>query len=127
MTRRFEEHALATCFAAHRRLFEAAVVLSRQLTGVHPDADLLQLGASCMRIAAHGALQANDPRQTLRSWREAALAERQIRLATFRALRDRCIETAVYDDIFRMATHAARIREDERQRLRRVLHQLSIM
>jgi hypothetical protein len=127
MTERFEQHALAACFGAHRRLFEAAATLGRRLGGVHPDADLLHLGASCMKIAAHNALQSNDAWQTARSWHECALAERQIRLATFRALRDRCIETDVYDEIFRMAKQAARIREDERQRLRRQLHRMGIV
>lgn len=127
MTESFEINALASCFAAHRRLFEAASTLSRRLAGVHDDADLLRLGGSCMRIAAHDALQARDPRQTLRSWRECALAERQVRLATFHALRDGCIEADVYDQIFELARKAARIREDERQRLRRQLLLLAIV
>lgn len=127
MTERFEMHALASCFAAHRKLSEAAAVLARRLATTHEDADLLRLGASCMHIAAQAALQSNDSRQTLRSWRECALAERQIRLATFSALRVGCIDNRTYDDIFRLAREAARIREDERQRLRRQLHHLGIV
>jgi hypothetical protein len=127
MTERFETRALAACFGLHRQLADAAVSLSRRLQSVHEDADLLRLGASCIHIAAQEALQASDPRQMLRSWRECALAEQQIRIATYRALRDGCIETRVYDDLFRLATKVARIREDERQRVRRQLHRLDLV
>jgi hypothetical protein len=127
MTERIETHALGPCYRVHRKLADAAALLSRRLAGVHDDADLLQLGASCMRIAADHALQAMEARQALRSWRECALAERQIRLGTFRLLRDGCIDNAVYDDLFRLATQAARIREDERLRARRQLLRLDIV
>ncbi len=126
ITQRFEEHALATCFAVHRKLFETAAALSRRLSTTD-DGHLLQLGAGCMRIAAHDALASHDPRSTLRSWRECTLAERQIRLATYRALRARLIDNATYDEIFGMAREAARIREHERQRLRRQLLTLAII
>jgi hypothetical protein len=127
MTERFEEHALASCFAAHRTLFEAAAVLSRRLSTTTDDGYLMHLGASCMRIAAHCALQSHDSRETLRRWRECMLAERQIRLATYGALRSGGIDNATYDEIFGMARQAARIRENERQRLRRELQRLVIV
>jgi hypothetical protein len=72
-----------------------------------------------MQIGAQQALQARDPRAAMRSWRECYLGERQIRLLTYRALRDGCIDNKTYDVMFRLASRAARIREDERQRLRR--------
>ncbi len=127
MTERFEEHALATCFAAHRKLFEAAAVLSRRLSPHTDNGHLLQLGAGGMRIAAHHALASNDPHSTLRSWRECSLADRQIRLATYQALRAGAIDNATYDEIFAMARQATRIREHERQRLRRQLLRLAII
>lgn len=127
MTERIETHALGPCYRLHRKLADAAAVLSRRLAGLHEDADLLQLGASCMRIAADHALQSTDARHTLRSWRECALAERQIRLGVYRLLRDGCVENAVYDDLFRLAAQAARMREDERQRVRRQLLRLDIV
>lgn len=127
MTQRFEVHALSACFGLHRQLADVAASLSRQLQNLHEDADLLRLGASCIRIAAQEALQASDPRQTLRSWRECALAEQQIRIATYRALRDGCIDKHVYDELFRLAAKVARVREDERLRVRRQLHQLDLV
>lgn len=127
MTEAFEMHALASCFAAHRKLFEAAAVLSRRLSPTTDEGHLLQLGAGCMRIAAHDALASHDPRSTLRSWRECALAERQIRLATYRALRVGAIDNATYDQLFAMARETARIREHERQRLRRQLLALTLI
>jgi hypothetical protein len=118
---------LGDCFGVHRKLYEAAENLARQLYGRHADSDLLQLGATCMRIASHDALQASDPRRAIRSWRECLLAERQIRMATFRALRDGCIRVAEYDQMFMLAMLATRIREDERQRLRRKLQYLDLV
>jgi hypothetical protein len=125
MTRRIEIHIAGQCFAVHRKLFEAASSLARTLGGVYDDADLLSLGANCMRIAALAALAAHEPLDALRSWRECALAERQIRIATYRALRERCIDTDLYDHMFGLAAQASRIREDERQRLRRQLIRLA--
>ena len=127
MTERMDMNYVAQCFQRHRALTDAALALHRRLAAVHPDADLLRLGANCMRIAAHNALQSLDVRQTLRDWRECALAERQIRLATFRALRDGAIDAQRYDEVFGLARAAARTREDERQRLRRQLLHLDLV
>lgn len=127
MTDRIELNALGSCFQRHRELIDEAGELHRKLAATHADADLLRLGASCMKIASHAALQSSDVRQTLQSWRECALAERQIRLATFRALRDGCIDKRRYDRLFEMATRAARVREDERQRLRRQLLRMDLV
>jgi hypothetical protein len=127
MTERIEMNLVGQCFRRHGALVEEALRLHREINAVHADADLLQLGASCMRIAAQEALQSHDPRQTLQSWRECALAERQIRLATFRALRDGCIDNRRYDELFALARLASRVREDERQRIRRQLHRMDIV
>ena len=127
MTERIETHALGPCYRLHRRLADAAAVLSRRLAGLFDDADLLHLGASCMRIAADRALQSQDARETLRSWRECALAERQIRLGTYRALKAGCIENDAYDELFRLAEQSRRIREEERLRVRRQLLRLDIV
>jgi hypothetical protein len=127
MTERKELNLVGQCFQRHRALIDAAMLLHRRLATVHPDADLLRLGANCMRIAAHSALQSREVRQTLRDWKECALAERQIRLATYRALRDGAIDAKRYDEVFALARVAARTREDERQRLRRQLLRMDVV
>lgn len=125
MTERLEAFRLGDLFGLHRQLADAAIALARRI--MHDDVDLLLLGANCLRMSAQTALQTNDERQQLRSWRECTLAERQIRIATFRALRDGCIGNAEYDDLFRLAARAARGRENERQRLRRQLQRLDLV
>lgn len=128
MTQRMELNLVGNCFQRHRELLEEALELERRMTG-HADSDLLRMGTTCMRIAAHAALQTSstDPRQALQSWRDCALAERQIRLATFHMLRDRCIDKGRYDRVFEAARRAARVREDERQRLRRWLLRMDVV
>jgi hypothetical protein len=118
---------LGDCFKAHQALSQAAMELSRRLQHVYTDADLLRLGATCIQIGAQQALQARHPQLKLRSWRECLLGERQIRLVTYRALRDGCIDKNTYDVMFRLASLAARIREDERQRLRRKMQYLNLI
>jgi hypothetical protein len=118
---------LGDCFKAQQALVNAANELARRLQGVHPEADLLRLGAMCIRLGAERALQAREPQVAIRSWRECYLGEKQIRLITYRALRDRCIDIRTYDAMFRLAALAARIREDERQRLRRKMQYLNIV
>jgi hypothetical protein len=127
MTERLEVNAMADCFAAHRMLWQAAAALSRRLTTATDDGYLLHLGASCMRIAAERALQSHDARQALRAWRECILADRQIKMATYFALRSRTVDNGTYDDVFALSRTAARLREDERQRLRRQLNHHSIV
>ena len=127
MTEQFELNLVGQCYQRHRALFEEAARLHLRIAATHEDADLLRLGANCMRIAAHHALQSDDLRQTLRHWRECALAERQIRMATFRALRDGVIDNEGYDQLFTLARTAARTREDERQRLRRQLLRMDVV
>jgi hypothetical protein len=127
MTERIDLNFVGQCFQRHRALVDEVMRLHGELAIAYEDADLLRMGANCMRLAAHAALQSHDPRQTLRSWRECALAERQIRLATFRALRAGCIDNRRYDKVFRLAGAAARIREDERQRVRRQLLRLDLV
>ena len=113
--------ATGNCFGAHRMLWEAAAILARRLSTSTDEGHLLHLGASCMRIASEQALQARTPWQAMRSWRECILAERQIKLAIYRGLRRGVVDTGTYDDLFRLASDVARIREEERQRLRREL------
>ena len=129
MTERHEfgTRALASCFAVQRRLFEAAATLSRELSTTTEHGYTLHLGASCMRIAADRALQSQDARETLWSWRECGLAERQIRLGTYRALKAGCIDNDAYDELFRLAEQLRRMREEERLRVRRQLMQLDIV
>jgi hypothetical protein len=114
----YRGHTVANCFQAHRKVFEVAALLARQLSATFVDFDLFQLGSACMSIAAERALQTSDPRQALRAWQECTLADRQIRIATYRALRAGCIDNHAYDQIFRLVRKAARFREEERLRLR---------
>jgi hypothetical protein len=122
-----EQHALGRCYAAQRKLFDTAAVLSRELTNETEHGYTMYLGAGCMRIAAQAALAARDPQSMLRSWRECGLGERQVRLATYRALRSGAIDAKTYDFIFALAREASRHREHERQRLRRQLLSLALI
>jgi hypothetical protein len=127
MTERIEMHNLGACFAAHRALWEASAALSRKLTTASEDGYLLHLGASCMRIAAESALAARSSNEALRAWRECILAERQIKLAIYLALRRSAVDNGTFDDLFAMSRTASRLREEERQRLRRELNRQVIV
>ncbi len=127
MTERIEARQTGDCFAAHRMLWEAAAALSRRLSTSTDEGHLLHLGASCMRLAAEQALQARSNWEALRCWRDCTLADRQIKLAIYYGLRRGTVDTGTYDDLFRLSRDVARIREDERQRLRRELNQRSIV
>jgi hypothetical protein len=112
---------------AQRALVRAARELAHALAHDFEDADLLRLGATCMQIATDSVVQARDLREVIRSWKECALGERQIRLVTYRALKAGCIDNETYDEMFRLATLAAHIRENERQRVRRKIQNLDIV
>jgi hypothetical protein len=127
MTERIEIAAMGECFAAHRLLWQAAAALSRKLTTSTDHGHLLHLGAGCMRIGAEQALQARSSAQALRSWRECLLAERQMKLAVCKALGRGAVDAGTYDDLFALARTAARLRESERQRLRREIHQQALV
>jgi len=128
MTEKIEPaRATGNCFAAHRLLWEAAAALARRLSTSTDEGHLLHLGASCMRIASEQALQARTAWHALRSWRECILADRQIKLGIYRGLRRGTVDTGTYDDLFRLASQVALVREDERQRLRRELHHNTIV
>ena len=127
MTERIELRPTGECFAAHRVLWEAAGALSRRLSTTSDEGHLLHLGASCMRLAAEQALQARSHWEALRAWRDCSLADRQIKLAIYFGLRNGTVDTGTYDDLFRLSRDVARIREDERQRLRRDLNQRTIV
>ena len=114
-------------FKSQQALIHAARELSRALSGVHPEADVLRLGATCMQIAIENLLKTKDAHEMMRCWRECALGEKQIRLVTYRALRDGCISTKTYDEMFGLASLAARIREYERQSQRRRMQYLDII
>ena len=118
----------ADCLAAHRRLANAALVLMQRLPlrGDHL-ADLLRLGASCIQLASNHAFSTRHEREAIRSWAECDLGERQIRSATYHALRNGFIKTPDYDDVFRAAAEATRARRDEMLRLRRQLRQLAVI
>jgi hypothetical protein len=127
MTERIELHLLGDCFAAHRMLWEAAAALARKLTTASEDGYTVHLGASCMRIAAEAALQARSPNDALRSWRECMLAERQIKLGIYLALRRNAVDNGTFDDLFALSKRATQLREEERQRLRRELNRMVIV
>jgi len=127
MTERIELRPTGECFAAHRALWEAAAALSRRLSTTSDEGHLLHLGASCMRLSAEQALQARSHWEALRAWRDCSLADRQIKLAIYFGLRNGTVDTGTYDDLFRLSRDVARIREDERQRLRRDLNQRTIV
>jgi hypothetical protein len=113
---------VAECYAAHRALITEARRLSRQLQRALPDeSDLLRFGATCVDLAAQQALAARDDRQAVRGWAECDIGDRQIRIATYRALAHQVITTAEYDDTFATSIRAANARRDEMLRLRRRL------
>jgi hypothetical protein len=118
--------ALGDCFAAQRALCSAAAFLSSKLGRSCGDADLLRLGSTCLSVAARAALAAHSEREALRSWRQCALAERQIRCATAHALATGYISNVTYDEIFGLVTVAARARQGEQLRLRRRLQLLDM-
>jgi hypothetical protein len=127
MTERIELHLLGDCFAAHRALWEATAALARKLTTATEDGYTLHLGASCMRIAAEAALQTRRPHDALRSWRECMLAERQIKLGIYLALRRNAVDNGTFDNLFALSKAAERLREEERMRLRREInHQVIV-
>lgn len=127
MTERIELKPTGECFAAHRVLWEAAAALARRLSTTTEEGHLLHLGASCMRLSAEQALQARNHWEALRAWRDCMLADRQIKLAIYVGLRNRTVATGTYDDLFRLARDVARIREEERQRLRHEFNQRTIV
>jgi hypothetical protein len=116
------KEGLAHCFAVHRSLAEHAQQLARRLATRSPDAaDQLRLGSSCVDIAAQQALAAREERDAIYGWSQCSLGERQIRRATYQALRGGHIETRDYDSTFDAAIAATRARHSEIQRLRRQL------
>jgi hypothetical protein len=120
-TERIETRATAECFAAHRQLWEAAAALARRLKTTTEEGSALQLGASCMRLAAEQAFQTRDGVYALRSWRECTLADRQIKVGTYYGLRHGTLDCGSYDMLFGLASRAAKLREEERLRIRRQL------
>jgi hypothetical protein len=80
-----------------------------------------------LRIASQQAVGAPDERQAIRCWSQCALGERQIRSATYRAMRKQRIQTREYDFTFVLAHRAALAREEELLRLRRRLQLLSVI
>ena len=121
MTERIEVNMTGECFGAHRQVWEAAAALARRLKTTTQEGSALQLGASCMRLASEQALAARNGVEALRSWRECLLADRQIRLGTYYGLKHRTIDVGSYDMLFGLANRATKMREEERQRIRRQL------
>ena len=116
-------HLLSSCINVHRLLASDAARLAERLRSSHRDeSDRLRLGASCMTLALREVF-APDERRNIRCWTECIRAERQIRAAVARVLRDRVITTAEYDRVFRLVRDASRLRDVQllslRQRLRR--------
>jgi len=118
----------ADCLAAQRALAEAALQLLHALPPRNDHlADLLRLGASCIQLAADQAFIARHERDAVRAWGECEAGERQIRRATYHALRCGFIRSRDYDQLFRIAARATRARRDETQRLRRRLRELAVI
>jgi hypothetical protein len=116
------------CLAAQRRLAHAAGELMRRLPLRAENAiDLLRLGAACVAMAAEQAFGARTEREAVVGWTQCELGERQIRAATYRALRAGFIRNRDYDAMFNISTQARRARNDELQRLRRRLRLLSVI
>ena len=116
------------CLAAHRRLAQAAHEVMRRLPlAAENQSDLLRLGASCVQIAAEQAFGSRGERDAILRWGECEIGEKQIRKATYHALRNGFIKNRDYDELFRVAAQAQRTRSDETQRLRRRLRQLAVI
>jgi len=116
------------CLSEHRRLAEAALTLGNRLPR-HADELLsrFRLAVSCIQIAAEQAFGARQERDAINRWSEVELGEKQIRGATFEALRKGFIDNHEYDELFRVAAAATRARHDETHRLRRRLRQLAVI
>jgi hypothetical protein len=118
----------ADCLAAQRALAQAALELMQTLPPQDGQLiDWLRLGASCIQLASDQAFTARHDRDAIRGWSECELGERQIRRATYHALRCGFIRTRDYDGLFRIAACATRARRDETERLRRRLRQLAVI
>jgi hypothetical protein len=110
---------ISDCFAAHRALIEAAIELSRRVgRRAEDEADLMRLGATCVRIASERALAARSDQEAIGGWRECDPGEKQIRFATYWAMRRGAIDVRDYDALFGAAIRAAHARKDEIDRLR---------
>ncbi len=118
----------ASCLAAQRALVQGAKQLLMRLPFDAADAgDLLRLGAACVHFAAERAFMTHHEQEAVRSWKECDLGEKQIRRATFRALKAGHIQNADYDQLFHVANEANRIRQRELTRLRRSLRQNAVV
>src|SRR5262249_50649584 len=100
-------------------LAERAARLARLIAPRSPDdADQLRLGSSCVQIASQQALASRSERDAIYGWSQCALGDRQIRRATYWALRGGPIAVDDYDVTFSAAIAATRARFCEIQRLR---------
>jgi hypothetical protein len=116
------------CLALQRRLVHTARELSRKLPLAAVDVtDLLRLGFTCVHFAGERAFATHNEQEQVLAWKECELGERQIRRATFQALKAGWIQNQDYDQLFQIANHAKRIRDRELSRLRRRLRQLSVV
>ncbi len=123
-----EESTPVECLAGQRALVHAAQELMRRLPlRAHNSVDLLRLGATCVSIAAEQAFGERDTSVAIRLWTQCEAGERQIRAATYHALRNGFIKNRDYDELFAVAAQSRRTRHRELQRLRRGLRQLALM
>jgi hypothetical protein len=113
-----ETRPLYLCYQAHQELVRRAGALLQRI-GRTDDADLMRLAASCIDLAARRALATRDDAEAIRSWRECALGEQQIRAATYWAMRRGRLHAREYDETFGAAASATRAREAEIDRLKR--------
>ncbi len=113
---------IVECFSLHLRLCEQTRSVIRLLPiSARAEAERLRLAVSCVLVAGERALGARDESEALRSWLECELSERQIRVATYRALRKRAITCADHEAVFAVANRASRARRQLLVRLRRRL------
>jgi len=112
---------LQVCYQAHQDLIRKAGEILRSISPHDELTDVMRMAASYVDLAAKRALGARDRAVAIRSWRECALGEQQIRSATYWAMRRGHIRTRDYDETFGKAASAARAREAEIDRLKRQL------
>jgi len=120
--------ASADCLAAHRRLVKESLEIMRRLPlRAENITDLFRIGCSCLEVASQSAFAARSEAEALHYWEQAALGERQLRKATYHALREGHVNNAIYDRLFTIANLARRARHDEIVRVRRRLRQLALI
>src|SRR5262249_21816131 len=101
----------AHCRWLHRRLCQTARSLASLLpVRARDDAERLRLAARWMSAAAERAWGTLDASEALRSWLECELSERQIRVASYRALCKLAMTNVDHAAVSEEASQASRAR-----------------